>query len=326
MIKTRSIFSALIASTTLAFGSPVFAQSVQDNAQLSMRMERMEQQLRDITGQIEQLTYQMRMMQQGNSAAPAGNDSNNLQRQQAFPQQAPQSLAPADSSPSTQNGLQQQPQPYQIGPRSALPSNSSVAAAQGFTAEASPSSDLQPKNLGQLTLQDVTSVQQEQGLAVSHQGPIDLNDLTGSVYASASAAPSQLVLAPSADPKDEYDLAYGYILHGDYVLAEAGFRQFLDSHPDHELVPNARYWLGEAYYGRGDYRNAADSFLSYYKSNPQGSKASDSMVKLGLSLKQLGAKTEACATFNKVVTDFPDAPQVVKTTASQEYSRSGCTS
>ena len=78
-----------------------------------------------------------------------------------------------------------------------------------------------------------------------------------------SATGAQLAtLPPSATPKDEYDMAYGYVLHKDYALAEQAFRDFLRKYPNERLVPDAQYWLGESLFQRQQYRDAAESFLA----------------------------------------------------------------
>src|SRR6185437_7191837 len=48
-------------------------------------------------------------------------------------------------------------------------------------------------------------------------------------------------LPPSQTPRDEYDLAYGYVLRKDYALAEDAFRSFLSKYPDDRLVGDATY-------------------------------------------------------------------------------------
>ena len=71
----------------------------------------------------------------------------------------------------------------------------------------------------------------------------------------------QMVMAPTSSPKDEYDLAYGYVLRKDYALAEEGLRAFVKKHPNDRLVADANYWLGESLFQRQRYREAAESFL-----------------------------------------------------------------
>src|SRR5258708_14273461 len=94
----------------------------------------------------------------------------------------------------------------------------------------------------------------------------------------------RVVLAPSDTPKDEYDLAYGYVLRQDYALAEESLRAFLKKHPTDRLVPDANYWLGETLFQRQRYRDAAASFLNVSTNHESSAKAPDSLLRLGPAL------------------------------------------
>ena len=142
--------------------------------------------------------------------------------------------------------------------------------------------------------------------------PLDLSTLAGNAPAQpevprwpmpAPMAPSQLpppparntsatgaqlaTLPPSATPKDEYDMAYGYVLHKDYALAEQAFRDFLRKYPNERLVPDAQYWLGESLFQRQRYRDAAESFLAVSTKFEHSGKAPDALLRLGQSLAAL---------------------------------------
>ena len=97
--------------------------------------------------------------------------------------------------------------------------------------------------------------------------------------------------ALSGSPRDEYDLAYGYILTGDYGLAEESFKAWLAAFPNDPQAPDAEFWLGESHLQQGEYRDAANAFLAVYKTAPDSSKGPDALLKLGVSL--VGARREA---------------------------------
>src|SRR5258708_30745249 len=103
----------------------------------------------------------------------------------------------------------------------------------------------------------------------------------------------RVVLAPSDTPKDEYDLAYGYVLRQDYALAEESLRAFLKKHPTDRLAPDANYWLGESLFQRQRYREAAESFLNVSTKHESSAKAPDSLLRLGPSLSALQGKEAA---------------------------------
>lgn len=121
-----------------------------------------------------------------------------------------------------------------------------------------------------------------------------------------------------------YEDAFATLRGGDYDTAEQKFLSFLAKHPDHSLSDNARYWLAETYYVRNEYERSAQGFAQAYQKNPQGSKAADNLLKLGLSLDGLGKTDEACIALNQLLTDFSDGPRSVITRAEQEKNRLGC--
>ena len=125
-------------------------------------------------------------------------------------------------------------------------------------------------------------------------------------------------------PQKIYDEAYRHLMVQDYGAAEAAFTTFLQQHSNDKLAGNAQYWLGESYYVRGQYKNAAGAFLKGYKVYDKSQKAPDSLLKLAMSLKRLGQKDAACDTFGELGTRFPRAPSHIKQRAQSERRRSGC--
>lgn len=156
--------------------------------------------------------------------------------------------------------------------------------------------------------------------------PLDTGTPQGGQMLGAPPQPlgAQLVAAPTNDPKDAYDLSYGYILRGEFDMAEISFRDFLARFPGDDLAGNAQYWLGESLYARAHYRDAADAFLKGFNDYPQGAKAPDSLYKLGMSLKELGQTDAACSTFSEIARRYPRAPQAVQERARSEMQKSGC--
>ena len=139
------------------------------------------------------------------------------------------------------------------------------------------------------------------------------------------AAASTEVALPPGDATTQYDFAYGLLAQGDYDRAEQALVLFADSHPDHPLTSNARYWLGETFYARGRFDDAAIAFAQGYQSFPQGAKAVDSLLKLGMALAAAGNRADACLTLNQLDVEFPNAPTGIKRRATQERSRLQCT-
>ena len=135
-------------------------------------------------------------------------------------------------------------------------------------------------------------------------------------------APNQAT--PAMSVTDQYNHARKFLMKGNFDEAELALTKFLDDHPKDKLAGNARYWLGETYYVRGDYLKSAEIFLESYRVDPKGSKAADGLLKLGMALGNLDKKREACATFSKLGKEFPRAPSKIKKVADREKKRNGC--
>lgn len=131
--------------------------------------------------------------------------------------------------------------------------------------------------------------------------------------------------AIDVNPKQLYETAYGYLLQQDYASAEASFSDFLTRFPGDSLAGNAQYWLGESFFVRGQYKQAASAFLKGYQTYDQNAKAPDSLLKLAMSLDRLGQKDAACSSFSELNTRFPTAPPHIKNRAQSERQRIGCT-
>ncbi|MFN7114069.1 MAG: tol-pal system protein YbgF [Alphaproteobacteria bacterium] len=129
----------------------------------------------------------------------------------------------------------------------------------------------------------------------------------------------------SSDPANIlYDNAFSDIREAKYEAAEDKFKRFMAMYPSHALAANAQYWLAETYYVRGNYQQAARMFAQGYQDYPKGSKAPDSLLKLGLSLGQLGKKEDACLSLAQLKKEYPGDQSPVIRRADQESKRLGC--
>lgn len=147
------------------------------------------------------------------------------------------------------------------------------------------------------------------------------------VQQSASPVATQvatLKLLPAGTPKEQYNFALNLLRQTKYDQAENALTEFIVIQGDHPLTGNARYWLGETYYVRANYEQAAHTFFQGYQASSSNVKAPDMLLKLGMSLAQLKKKTEACATFNKLSKDFPQASTRINSAVARERKRAGC--
>jgi tol-pal system protein YbgF len=142
---------------------------------------------------------------------------------------------------------------------------------------------------------------------------------------TARAGAEQAAAAlPKGSAQDQYRFATSFLAKSDWAGAERALRAFLDAHPKGELSGNAQYWLGESYYVRGDYNNAALAFAKGYKDFPKSAKGPDNLLKLGLSLGSLKKTQSACATFDRMGKDFPNASNAIKSRVAAERKKLRC--
>lgn len=143
--------------------------------------------------------------------------------------------------------------------------------------------------------------------------------------ASSSSDAGDTLASPSADEAAAaYENAFAMIKAANYDSAQSGFEDFLKRYPNHVLAGNAKYWLGEAYYAKGKYSDAARIFAEGYKQYPKGSKAADNLLKLGLSLEALGKKSDACVALKQLQKENMAGAAPVIRRAEQEMARIGC--
>ncbi|MDQ2105114.1 tol-pal system protein YbgF [Azospirillum isscasi] len=137
---------------------------------------------------------------------------------------------------------------------------------------------------------------------------------------AAAVAP----LPANSTPEKQYEHAFELLRQSDYDKAEKAFTDFLAKNKGHQLAGNAQYWLGETYYVRNKFQDAAVAFAEGVQKYPKNNKAADNLLKLGMSLQQLNQKKDACTAFNQLVSKFPEASASVKRRADTERRRLNC--
>lgn len=173
----------------------------------------------------------------------------------------------------------------------------------------------QPRSLGTISPDDIET-EPAAGAALPDEPAVEQAPLP-----APSLVPDVL---PTGTPKEQYDYAYKLVRQGDYTKAEHAFREFGTLNPSDPLAGNARYWLGETYYVRQDFVQAADVFIGVVTGYPDSPKRPHSMLKLGMSLLAMGQKPEGCATLNELLASYPEGAAATRTRAETERERAGC--
>ncbi len=131
-------------------------------------------------------------------------------------------------------------------------------------------------------------------------------------------------ILPNDEPNKQYEFATSFLKVGDYPTAERAFREFVLLNPEHELAGNAQYWYAETFRIRQLYTDAASAYLEGYQKYPKGEKAPINLLKLGVSMVQIGEKDQGCKMINGVEKQYPKANQSVIQKAKYESQKFEC--
>ena len=353
------VFALVLASAGIGAVAPARAQLTE--SELVMRLNRLENQVRQLTGQVEQLQYRNQQLEQQLARAPQGGPP--AQPRTAAPPPQPQYAPPPQGYPQQQQTYPQQGYPQQAYPpqQDAYPPGPPPAGGRrgdAFDPNQNPNAPGVPRARGgggvvaAAPPLDTQASAEEPSIGApggrQAGAPLDLGimaeeaanappmrrevrQIPGALPPPPPRNPSgtgyqsqQMVMAPTATPKDEYDLAYGYVLRKDYALAEDSLRTFMKKYPGDRLAADANYWLGETLFQRQRYRDAAEIFLEVSTKHDKSGRAPDSLLRLGQSLAALKERDAACATFAEIPRKYPRAGANVKQSAEREQKRVGC--
>ena len=152
---------------------------------------------------------------------------------------------------------------------------------------------------------------------VSSEGPRAL----GTVPAEDTGVAA---LPPAGTPEEQYSAAFGLLEEARFEEAHDAFSRFIDANPAHDLAQNAAYWRAESLYARKLYPDAAKAYALNLRQYPEGRKAPDNMVKLGMALLRLGRNEEACRAFEQLDQAFSDPPLNIRRAAQQGRRQANC--
>ena len=133
-------------------------------------------------------------------------------------------------------------------------------------------------------------------------------------------------LLPDKPPEEQYEFAVSFMKIGDYETAEFALKEFIDTNKDHDLAGNAQYWYGETFRIRQLYSDAATAYLDGYQNYPESKKAPDNLLKLGITMVQLGEKDQGCKMISGLKKEYPKASKSVLQKAQYEQKKFKCNS
>jgi len=172
----------------------------------------------------------------------------------------------------------------------------------------------QPQDLGSISYKDTNTNESTQ--------QIQSIDTTSTIVTETFQAEEKIL--PNEPPKKQYEFATSFLKVGDYTTAERAFREFVNTNPEHNLAGNAQYWYAETFRIRQLYTDAASAYLEGYQKYPKSEKAPVNLLKLGVSMVQIGEKDQGCKMINAVEKQYPKANQSVIQKAKYESQKFEC--
>ena len=172
----------------------------------------------------------------------------------------------------------------------------------------------EPQDLGSVSYKDMASkndTQETQSI-----------DTTSSVVTENFIAEEKIL--PDVSPEKQYEFATSFLKIGDYNTAERAFREFVITNSTHALAGNAQYWYAETFRIRQLYTDAASAYLEGYQNYPESDKAPINLLKLGISLVQIGEKDQGCLMITGVKKQYPEAKESVIQKAKYEEKKFEC--
>ncbi len=267
-----------------------------DPGALDVRVDRLEDELRQANGRIEELENQQRRLE------------DQLKR---FQQDVEFRLGGAGSAAAA-------PAPTAAPPTGAAPTPTSAVktARKGdaFDPASNPEAAGAPRPLG----------------TTPPSAPLDLSGAPSptpmpSGPLPADSGPKVIAgLGVTDGPRGQYDAAIEAYRSGRYAQAEEQLKAFLAANGSDRLAPDAIFYLGETYFQRSRPREAAEQYLKLSTDFSRSARAPEGMLRLGQSLALLGSNEQACATFAEVARRYPGAAPAVKKSAEHEMQKAHC--
>jgi tol-pal system protein YbgF len=298
--------------------APVVNVQMQGND--AVRAQQLEEQIRQLNGRIEEMSFQLLQMQETIRKAQEDNEFRfqELESGKASAPAAPKKKAEADipsAAPSDDIAtIIETPSPDGA-------SRSGTSMGGGHTATA-PRSNAAPAEttLGSIELDS-------RGLPIGGSLNQNANNSAGKlpgVETGRSSTPDPVNTAALTSENDIYQAAYSHVLSGDYKAAEQGFDKYIQDYPKGGKAADANFWLGEAQYSQGKFTDSAKTFLNAHQAYSKSPKAPEMLLKLGMSLAALDNKETACATLREVPKRYPGASKTVLGKVTSEQKRLSC--
>ena len=172
----------------------------------------------------------------------------------------------------------------------------------------------EPQDLGSISYKDTNTNETEQ----------QTQSIESTATIITETFQSEEKILPDTTKEKQYEFATSFLKVGDYSMAERAFREFVVTNPEHDLAGNAQFWYAETFRIRQLYTDAASAYLEGYQKYPKGEKAPINLLKLGVSMVQIGEKSQGCKMIDGVEKQYPNANQSVLQKAKYESKKFEC--
>jgi len=278
------------------------------------RVTQLEEEIRKLSGTIEELNFQVLQMQEQLRKMQEDNEFRFQELEKRGEAGAAANKKTEAVRPPAKNktAAGSNPPPTNDGVAAVTPGDDSTATP---TDSQDPALGAPPADLGEVT------VDKDGNIKGAKMGE-PLEPAAG--LGNSSDDTTVAALPSTDDPNELYRNSYQFILSGDYGTAEAGFRDHIARFPTDPKASDAHYWLGESLLGQQKYRDAAEVFLAANRDYPDSPKAPDMLLKLGISLNGLQQREVACATYKEISKRYPKSSDALKQRVKQEEALAAC--
>jgi len=108
-----------------------------------------------------------------------------------------------------------------------------------------------------------------------------------------------------ADEKRLYEEALVPLRNSDFTAAAAALGSFLKRYPASGYADSARFWLGNAQYGKRDYKDAITSFRSFVTAAPENPRAPEALLSIANCQAEMKDSKGARRTLDELVRVYP---------------------
>lgn len=311
---TKKLLAGMLAIAATAFLALAPMTASAQSVDTELRVQQLEEQLRQLNGRVEEMSFQLLQMQEQLRKAQEDNEFRFQELEGGGKTKKKSSLeTPADQDTANNTSGDQTPevQPGDDAAQLDQPTDNSGGVDMGTP----------PIDLGKLEVDENGNVV---GAEEGDPNAVAKQNLPAPDTSTVDQADQTASLNNNASDGDQYRSAYEQVLAGDYASAESGFTAFIAAHPESKRIADANFWLGEAQFSQGKYNDAAKTFLNAYKTYGKSEKAPEMLLKLAMSLAALDSRDTACATLRQVAKAYPKASRAIIGKVASEQKRLSC--